>query len=297
MTDKRALEQADARDYAEAWDELEDVSSEFADVRPKKDRQLNLRVDSQLLAALRTASARSGEGYHSFARRLIEEGLARALEPEPGESKPDATETPNLRPFRVKELLLVLLGQPGPTSQLNEPIVGKTRLQKLLFLAAQHLKGDVAARFEAYSYGPFEEAIEPDLEFLASEGLVEWEGRGPEIPQLQDESERGARIVDWVRSRAEAAPRPVESYRLTQLGLEWVRRFFASDAFGSPEAKQRLADECRRLKEEFARVPLDELVDFVYAEFPEFTKGSRIRHQVAERRERRLGRRRAEYPG
>ncbi len=62
-------------------------------------------------------------------------------------------------------------------------------------------------------------------------------------------------------------------------------------------AKQRLADECRRLKEQFGRVPLDELVDFVYAEFPEFTKESRIRHQVAERRERRLGRRGAEYPG
>ncbi len=290
MTDKQVLERAGERDYAEVWDDLEDVSAQFADVRPKKDRQLNLRVDADLLAALRMASAQAGEGYHSFARRLIEEGLARALEGEPAEPSSAATAAPSRRPFQVKEVLLVLLSQPGASDQENEPVVGKTRLQKLLFLAAQHLKGEVAARFEAYSYGPFEEEIEPDLEFLASEGLVEWEGRGPEIPQIGDESERGARILDWVRSRAETKPRPTESYRLTQLGLEWVRRFFASDAFGSADAKKRLAEECQRLKEQFGRVPLDDLVDFVYAEFPEFTRQSKIRHEVAERRALKLAR-------
>jgi predicted DNA binding CopG/RHH family protein len=291
MTDREALERAGKRDYAEVWDELEDASGQFADVRPRKDRQLNLRVDADLLAALRTASAQAGEGYHSFARRLVEEGVARALEAEPAEPSAAAKPaTPSRRPFQVKEVLLVLLSQPGASDQDNEPIVGKTRLQKLLFLAAQHLKGEVAARFEAYSYGPFEEEVEPDLEFLASEGLVEWEGRGPEIPQIEGESERGAKILDWVRSRGETKPRPIESYRLTQLGLEWVRRFFASDAFGSAEAKKRLADECQRLKERFGRVPLDDLVEFVYAEFPEFTKQSKIRHEVAERRARKAAR-------
>ena len=288
MTDRQALEETGERDYAEVWDELEDVSAQFADVRPKKDRQLNLRVDADLLAALRAASAQAGEGYHSFARRLIEEGVARALEAEPAEPSPVVRATASRRPFQVKEVLLVLLSQPGAGDQDNEPIVGKTRLQKLLFLAAQHLKGEVAARFEAYSYGPFEEEIEPDLEFLASEGLVEWEGRGPEIPQIGDESERGARILDWVRGRADNKPRPMESYRLTQLGLEWVRRFFESDAFGSAEAKRQLADECQRLKGQFGRVPLDDLVEFVYAEYPEFTGQSKIRHEVAERRARKL---------
>lgn len=290
MTDREALERAGERDYAQVWDDLEDVSAQFADVHRKKDRQLNLRVDAELLAALRTASAQAGEGYHSFARRLIEEGVGRALEAAPAQSSPAATSAiSSRRPFQVKEVLLVLLSRPGATDQENEPIEGKTRLQKLLFLAAQHLKGEVAARFEAYSYGPFEEEIEPDLEFLASEGLVEWEGRGPDVPQIGNEAERGARILDWVRSRAETKPR-IESYRLTQLGLEWVRRFFASDAFGSAEAKQRLAEECQRLKEQFGRVPLDDLVEFVYAEFPEFTKQSKIRHEVAERRARKLAR-------
>ena len=114
----------------------------------------------------------------------------------------------------MKEALLVLLSQPGASDQENEPIVVKARLQRLLFLTAQHLKGEVAARFEAYSYGPFEEEIEPDLELLASEGLVEWEGRAPEIPQIADESERGAKILDWVRSRAETKPRPISAQPL-----------------------------------------------------------------------------------
>jgi hypothetical protein len=70
---------------------------------------------------------------------------------------------------------------------------------------------------------------------------------------------------------------------LTAHGLEWVKRFLSSDAFGDPEAKRRLWDESQELKRRFGRVALEELVDYVYSEYPEFTEKSRIKDQVTAR--------------
>jgi predicted DNA binding CopG/RHH family protein len=282
MTMDTTIETAGENDVAEVWDELDDVTSEFAGVRPKKDRQLNLRVDEGLLAALREAAARTGEGYHTFARRLIEEGVAHAL----AEPSVAAAEEASTRPFRMKEVMLVLLGAGGSRVKENEEILSRTRLQKLLFLAAQHLQPEVASRFEAYDFGPFGESVETDVDFLASEGLVEATGREA-IPEVRaQDPERGRRMLEWVRTQhaaVESRSEQVESYRLTRAGMEWVRRFLASDQFGQPDAKQRLVAECEELKRRFGRVPLEEVVDFVYSEYPEFTARSKIRHQVAER--------------
>lgn len=287
MTEK-TLWDAEEHDYTDEWDALEDASAEFQEIRPKKDRQLNLRVDGELLTSLRNFAAHRGEGYHSLARRLVEEGLAREVAAESAEKRPAASS-----PFQMKHALLVLLGSPGSTRTENEPLVGRMRLQKLLFLAAQHLKGESLARFEAYDYGPYDEGIEPDLEFLTGEGLVERGGSTDEWRRTSDK-DLGTDILDWVRGRAERPQPEVESYRLTQKGIEWVRRFFDSPAFGPLEAKEKLARECKVLKEKYGRVPLSDLVDYVYTEYPEFTKRSKIRHQVAERVARKTSGRRTQ---
>ena len=269
------------KELTEVWDQLEDVSEEFASVPRRKDRQLNLRVDDDLLSALREAASRNGDGYHTYARRLIEEGVARALA-EPGGENEAGREQQRLR---MKEVLLVLLGA-GQETQEEPPeaIAGRTRLQKLLFLAAQHLQPHVAARFEAYSFGPFEESVEADVEFLATEGLIEATGHEA-LPEVREhDPDRGRRVLEWVRSRHDESREPaVEEYRLTREGLDWVRRFMESEEYGDPEVKSRLMAESGALRRQFGRVPLEELVDYVYSEDPQFTTRSKIRHQVAER--------------
>ena len=98
----------------------------------------------------------------------------------------------------------------------------------------------MAARFEAYSYGPFEESIETDVDFLSSEGLIEATGRQT-LPEVRTyDPERGKRIVEWVRSRGLAPDdSSVEEYRLTRAGMEWVQRFLASDQYGDPDVKKK----------------------------------------------------------
>jgi hypothetical protein len=259
------------RDVSGEWDSYEDVSHEFAQVERRKDRQLNLRVDQGLLAELRRIAAKKGMPYHTVARSYIEEGLARDLA-----RQEDQVTTE--RPFSMKEAILVLLGAPGSTD--HEEITGRTRLQKLLFLMAQHLQPRIATRFEAYNFGPFDEFVSQDVEFLREEGLVE----GPQLStSFGNAEERGQALLSWVQARTAEPGSEVDSYRLTAQGLEWVKRFLSSDRFGDPETKSSLWAESQELKRRFGRVPLEELVDYVYSEYPDFTAKSQIRDQVAAR--------------
>lgn len=276
------------QDHAADWDALEDVTADFTDLRPRKDRQLNLRVDQELLDTLRALAARRGIGYHSLARDLIDEGLARAAYEHEVHQPANSTQG---RPFRMKEVILLLLGAPGASGRENEAIVGRTRLQKLLFLTAQHLQPHIAARFEAYDYGPFEESVAPDIEFLADEGLVQMPGHGATgTSAAAGDAEYGKGLLAWVHARHGPEPdqeRPTERYRLTQQGMDWVRRFVASGGAGNPEALMALQQQVAALKQQYGKTPLSELVELVYAEYPEFTEHSKISHQVAERRARR----------
>lgn len=282
--DESKLQVLGEQDHTDDWDALEDVSAQFANLRPRKDRQLNLRVDEDLLASLRAIAARRGVGYHSLARDLIEEGLARATY----EEEVTRPEVPHPgRPFRMKEVILLLLGARGPGGRENEAIEGRTRLQKLLFLTAQHLQPGIAARFEAYDYGPFEESVPSDIEFLAGEGLVEMPGRTEPADPTTSNAQYGKDLLAWVRARhtpEDDKSRPVESYRLTQEGMRWVQRFVASGGAGDPQALVTLQQEVEALKRQYGRVPLSELVEHVYVTYPEFAEHSLIRHQVAERR-------------
>jgi hypothetical protein len=278
MTDEMDFDIFDT-DLAETWESLPLADIPIEVDRNRKDRQLNLRVSSTLLSALRSAAVARNESYHSLARAFVEQGVARELQ----EVRSDTA-----RPFSTKEATLVLLAAPGASHQPNEEIAGRTRLQKLLFLLAQHLKPDVAARFEAYNYGPFEENLNSDIEFLESEGLIEG-GGGGEINPAPPSPERGARLLQWVEERSGPPRDVVDSYRLTKTGMDWVARFLSTDKSGDTQAKQRLFEESSRLKAQFGSSGLDALIDHVYAEYPEYAEKSRIREQVAERRQR-LGR-------
>ena len=89
-----------------------------------------------------------------------------------------------------------------------------------------------------------------------------------------------------MRARTGPASELVESYRLTKRGMDWVERFFQDPAFGGDDAKARLRNESEQLKRKYGRISLDSLIDHVYEEYPEFAEKSRIRDQVAERRNR-----------
>jgi uncharacterized protein YwgA len=130
-------------------------------------------------------------------------------------------------------------------------IDGRTRLQKLVFLLEQNLNDTSAASLDSsdynfipYDYGPFSKELYDDLDSLEEHGLIEVE----EEPMADGK-------VKYV-------------YRLTGQGRSWVRGQLADS---SADTTHSLAES---LASEYEDMLLSELIDEVYAEYPEYAENS-----------------------
>jgi uncharacterized protein YwgA len=75
------------------------------------------------------------------------------------------------------DMLQMLLLAGGSEQPQNEPIVGKTRLQKELFLVHKSLRSAgfslKSYSFKPYHYGPYCKDIYQDIDWLVNKGIVE----------------------------------------------------------------------------------------------------------------------------
>ena len=133
----------------------------------------------------------------------------------------------------------------------GETIEGRTRLQKLVFLLEQELKGRAHPvvdgqdyEFIAYDYGPFSKSLYDDLDELDEKGLVR------EVEETMDDGQ-----VKY-------------DYELTEDGREAVEdRLMSGDA----EKVRELAQE---FKDEYNDVLLSELIEYVYSKYPAYAENS-----------------------
>jgi len=85
---------------------------------------------------------------------------------------PDQTE----QRINRTDMLLLLLYAPGPSGHRCEPIRGKTRLQKEVFLTQKNLREAgifTYYPFRPYKLGPYSNELYDDIEWMEYEGVVE----------------------------------------------------------------------------------------------------------------------------
>jgi len=128
-----------------------------------------------------------------------------------------------------------------------EPIEGRTRLQKFIFLAQQELKNDgyeleAEYDFVPYDYGPFAKEIYDDVEELKRRDLVKEESK-----ELDD----GVIKYDFV---------------LTKKGEEFVE--------GLDEGQNEIREKLGEVKNRHSSTELQELIDQVYSEYPGYAENS-----------------------
>lgn len=83
--------------------------------------------------------------------------------------------------IKSKDILLMLLYLPGENNDINEPIIGRTRITKMIFIFEQEilkkLKSNVddakLPEFIAYNYGPYSKELIDDINFLSTLGFIE----------------------------------------------------------------------------------------------------------------------------
>ncbi|HEX5883316.1 MAG TPA: hypothetical protein VFY67_02110 [Pyrinomonadaceae bacterium] len=183
-----------------------------------------------------------------------------------------------------KDILLLLLYTPGKTARFNEPIIGRTRLMKMLFLfreeALTHFRqgSDITTDnfydFFPWDFGPFSSQVYDDLMFFILRGFIEPSPSSQEA--LPESEEEWAKWLD--ESGADDTPEdfsPFEeqTFKLTLTGETFTKPMY--EALSS--SQQRLLKE---FKAKLSSSPLRAILRYVYKKYPDQISQSKIREAV-----------------
>ncbi len=205
--------------------------------------------------------------------------------------------TLSVRKFAI---LALLEGRGGDGSQMI-PVVGITRLQKLLFLLSTRLPPRVSADrelrfdldYQPQKFGPADFGLYQDLDFLVAIGHVSRAPVSAESgapsgnwrPTVEEATEQRLSFAYLMGDEDEAASLAVaegeeEQFDLTETG----RRLVSTLVDASSPATRPLLEQIRRdandVRRKFGNWPLERLLRYVYSEFPEMTTASVIKERV-----------------
>lgn len=241
------------------------VNSAMAD-EPQAE-QLNIKLDNQSLDDLKKRADELRRPYHRVAREWIEAALTRE------EESLGIDPSPAGRPA-IKDLIVLLLHSPGRRG--DDAIRGMTRLQKLLFVVEQKLASE-RSRFYAYNFGPFSEEVNDAARALELAGFL----RGSEAVRAEPPS--FAEIIATAEGRSgQDEEAEGQEFALNERGHEVAERLRKSN-----RAYDQLFAYIRQLRQEWDTDRLDDLVDRVYHDWPNFTDNSLIKGKVEARSARR----------
>jgi uncharacterized protein YwgA len=155
------------------------------------------------------------------------------------------------RPLRTRaEWIARFLWAPDRHDRHNEPLYGRTRLQKAMFLVHRKLDEefgvDAGFDFEAYKYGPFDNGIYDAVTFMENQGYL----------RVRTEEEHDHSYE-------------MREYKLTEEGESWARELYGD----IPEEQQELL---RWVKVKHALKKLGRLITYVYNEYPDMTENSEL---------------------
>ena len=177
-----------------------------------------------------------------------------------------------------KDLLMVLLYCNGLTENINEPIVGRTKITKTIFLFEKEVypsfKKDIEVSvpdFKPYNYGPFSNELFEDLNFLLSIGLIESSDTLIPVSNADRFESKIDINDDWTdASFFLDVPDVEQSYTLSKQGIKYVEE----------KVWICLSDEQRRVLQKFKKqinsISLDSLLNYVYTKYPDSAEKSLI---------------------
>jgi len=147
-----------------------------------------------------------------------------------------------------------------------DEVEGTTKLQKLFFLLEQEsafneVYDDVEIEFEPYKYGPFSEQIYDELEMLILWDVIEEEEMDTDVDSIRDESDKSSHAN--------------KRFTLTEKGEK-----VASEVNRSLD--DDIEEEFEEIVDEYLDMSVDDLLEYVYKQYPDYTTKSEIKDEVLE---------------
>ena len=180
-----------------------------------------------------------------------------------------------------KDLLLSFLYSPGISKEINEKIVGRTKIQKMMFLFEKQIYPDFfkdsmqisLPEFYPYDFGPFSREVYEYLSFFLSIGMITSDFTS--IPISPADAVENCEVEDDEPDVAfdenyDNSDKYEREYYLTNIGVRYVE----DKIWGMFSCVQQL--KMKEFKAKINQLSLDSLLRYVYNKYPEETKNSII---------------------
>lgn len=184
-----------------------------------------------------------------------------------------------------KDILLLLLYSDGVTEQFNEPIKGKTRLVKMLFIfykeALTHFKTGTEINdenfynFFPWFFGPFSQQIYDDVNFFYLRGFIDLKYIESDNLNISfEEANYYSALTELpIEQDIERESFIEQEICLTDKGLKFTESLYHSLS----ESQKSLL---KRFKRKFNSTPLKAILRYVYQTYPETTESSIIKENI-----------------
>ena len=181
------------------------------------------------------------------------------------------------------DIIMLLLYSPGYTENYNEPISGRKKITKILFLfekeLAKKFKLDKITgeedifNFKAWNYGPMSSTIFKDIDFLKNIGFIKTTDNissNLTIEEVQEYNYYSEKYNDDTDAEFQT-----ETYQLSDKGLNFIKDKQKYDKLSN---NQKLC--LKEFKKQFNKAPLRDILKYVYTTYPDYTEKSLIKDKV-----------------
>ena len=209
-----------------------------------------------------------------------------------------------------KLTILLLLAAPDMNNRIAQPILGTTRMQKLVFLISERIGTAVKDstyfsfdfKYEAEKFGPADLDLYQDLDFLRTMRLITCDGNGalvasfepslatisgqPSVkrpimlPEEKEETELSFEYLMGVEPSelltADVETESESEYAITEKGLEIIENLKNNSEGRQKALFEDIENACAAIRQEYASWNLRRLLKYVYDNYPSLTTKSLI---------------------
>lgn len=188
--------------------------------------------------------------------------------------------------FNSKDVIMLLLAARGHANCEAEPIMGRVRLMKMVFLFEKEIKPALRKdsvnlediEFMALHYGPYSAKVYDDLNFLEQLGFIRCNPLQVSEPMEQVENEYDYYLAESALIDSPAIEpsesRIVYEYRLVDRGIRFCCEVL------HPRLDSTHLSLIDEFKARCTSLPLPKLLYYVYTKYPKSTENSTIKDEI-----------------
>ncbi len=188
--------------------------------------------------------------------------------------------------FSGKHILLLLLYSPGIENNINEPIKGRTRLIKMMFLFNEEVKKSFLSNTEVeienfqefypWHYGPFSKEIYNDIEFFINNGFIKSTFLADSMVDFEvEELENWADSVYLEVDKDDLLiDQNEEAFSLTSKGIKFVEDKII------PILSNYQKDVLKKFKNNINESSLVSIIRYIYMKYGNYAEKSKIKDKI-----------------